>query len=209
MYRERHAHECPTNETSIIAEVLDKQVAALVHSLDIKPDWKQQMAKAAVTTYEGPSLESLQEKRRRIVRGFVDEGYPEAEYRRRLAEIDHQIAQTAVVAPPAIEEAVELFSNIPMLWNEATQEERQTLVRSLVESVYVDIKTKRVTAIKPTPAFRALYGMGINSGPDTPIKLMFHDKTPIKVDLVETGESRTSIFNNCSEAVSCDCLRPS
>jgi hypothetical protein len=44
-------------------------------------------------------------------------------------------------------------------------------------------------AIKPSPAFRALYGIGINSGPGTPVKLMFHDKTPIKLDLVETGES--------------------
>ena len=189
MYRERHAHECPTNESSIIAEVLDKQVATLVHSLQILPDWKRQMANIAATIYEGPSIESLQDKRRRIVRGYVDKGYPEQEYKMRLDEIDHQIAQTTVVAPPDIEEAVELFSDIPMLWSEATQEERQLLLRSLVETVYVDIKTKRVTALKLTPAFRMLYGVGINSGPDTPVKLMFHDKTPIKLDLVETGES--------------------
>ena len=47
--------------------------------------------------------------------------------------------------------------------------------RSLVELVYVDIKTKMVTGYKPTPAFRALYGVGINSGPDTPLKLEFHE----------------------------------
>ena len=187
LYRERHAHECPTNETSIVAEVIDKQVATLVHSLEIKPDWKQQMAKIAVTSYDGPSLESLQDKRRRVVRGYVDGGYPEAEYKRRLAEADHQIAQTTIVTPPAIQEAVELFSNIPLLWNEATQEERQTLLRSLVELVYIDIKTKRVTAIKPTPACRALYGIGIKAGPDTPVKLIFRGETPILVELVEVG----------------------
>jgi hypothetical protein len=192
MYRERHAHECPTNESSIIAAVFDKQVAALVHSLDIKPDWKQEMAKIAVSTYEGPKPEELNEKRRRLGKAYADGAFTDNEYNKRLAEIDRQIAQTAVVAPSAIEEAVELFSNIPMLWSEATQEERQLLLRSLVETVYVDIKTKRVTAIKPTPAFRVLYGVGINSGPDTPIKLMFHDKTPIKLDLVETGENQTA-----------------
>ena len=125
MYRERHAHDCPTNETSIIAEVLDKQVATLVHSLAIKPDWKQQMAKVAVTTYEGPKPEELNEKRRRLGKAYADGAFTDNEYNIRLAEIDHQIAQTTVVAPPDIEEAVELFSNIPMLWNEATQEERQ------------------------------------------------------------------------------------
>lgn len=189
MYRERHAHECPTNERSIIAEVFDKQVAALVHSLDIKPDWKQQMARVAVTTYDGPKPDELKEKRRRLVRAYGDGGYSDQEYKTRLDEIDRLLQQASVTTPPNIEEAVELFSDIPMLWSEATPDERQLLLRSLVETVYVDIKTKRVTAIKPTPVLSALYGVGINTGPDTPVKLMFHDKTPIKLDLVETGES--------------------
>jgi len=168
IYRERHAHECPTNETSVVAEVIDKQVATLVHSLEIKPDWKQQMAQFAVTIYDGPRPEELREKRRRIVRGYVDEGYSEHEYQSRLAEIDRLIAQTTIVTPPDIEKAVELFSNLPALWNEATTEERRALMKSLVELVYVDIKEKRVMAVKPTPAFRALYNAGINAGPDTP-----------------------------------------
>ena len=75
-----------------------------------------------------------------------------------------------------------------MLWNEATTEEKRTLLKSVVELVYVDIKTKQVTAIKPTPAYRALYGIGINAGPDTPVKLIFRGETPILVELVETGE---------------------
>ena len=89
----------------------------------------------------------------------------------RLAEIDRQIEQTSVITPPAIEDAVKLFEDIPMLWNEATLEERRMLVKSLVELVYVDLQTKRVTAVKPTPAFRALFGAGIDVGPDAPIEL--------------------------------------
>jgi PII-like signaling protein len=173
----------------------------LVHSLEIKPDWKQQMAKIAVTSYDGPSLESLQDKRRRVVRGYVDGGYPEAEYKRRLAEIDHQIAQTTVVTPPAIEDAVELFSNLPMLWSEATTEEKRVLLKSLVELVYVDIKTKTVTGIKPTLAFQALYGLGINAGPDTPVRLMFRGETPILVELVETGEGRNQSYHTVQSLV--------
>ena len=51
----------------------------------------------------------------------------------------------------------------------------------------MDIKTKQVTAIKPTPACRALYGVGIKAGLDTPVKLMFHDKTPILLEMVVDG----------------------
>ena len=193
LYRERHAHECPTNETSIVAEGIDKQVVALVHSLDIKPDWRQQMAQSAITSYEGPSLESLQDKRRRLGIAYVNGTFSDNIFNEKLAEIDHLIEQTAIVTPPDIEQAIELFSNLPLLWAEATTEERTTLLKSLVELVYVDIKTKRVTALKPTLALRVLYGAGINTGPNTPLKLEFRDGTPILLDLVETGEASTPL----------------
>ena len=45
------------------------------------------------------------------------------------------------------------------------------LVKSLIELVYVDVQTKRVTAVKPTPAFRTLFGVGIDVGPSAPIEL--------------------------------------
>ena len=191
IYRERHAHECPTNETSIVAEVIDKQVAIVVHSLVLNPDWKQQMVKAAVSSYEGPKPEDLREKRRRLGKAYADGAFSDVEYKERMAEIDRQLEQTSIVTPPDIEQAVELFSNLPMLWNEATTEERRTLLKSLVELVYVDIKTKQVTAIKPTPACRALYGIGIKAGPDTPVKLILSGKTPILLEMVETGENRS------------------
>ena len=46
------------------------------------------------------------------------------------------------------------------------------MVKSLVDVVYVDLQKKRVTAIKPTPAFRALFGIGIDTAPDTLVELV-------------------------------------
>ena len=116
LYRERHAHECPTNNTSIVAEVIDKQVATIIHSLELHHDWKQKMAELAVANYDGPSPAALQDKRRRLSRAYSDGAYSDEEYNRRLAEIDRQLQQAVTITNPAIEEAVELFSNIPMLW---------------------------------------------------------------------------------------------
>jgi hypothetical protein len=82
---------------SIIVEIFDKQVTTLVHSLDFKPNWKQQMAQVAAANYDGPSIESLQDKRRRTARAYGDGAYSKQEYERRLAEIDQQIEQTEVV----------------------------------------------------------------------------------------------------------------
>ncbi len=172
LYRERHAHECPTNNTSIMADCIDKQVATVVHSLELQPHWKAKMARLAVASYDGPNPEELREKRRRLGKAYADGAFTDQEYKVRLAEIDGQIEQTSVITPPAIEDAVKLFDDIPMLWNEATTEERRTLVKSLVELVYVDLETKHVTAVKPTPAFRALFRAGIDTTLDGPVELV-------------------------------------
>jgi len=199
LYRERHAHECPTNNTSIVAGVIDKQVATIVHSLELQPDWKEKMAGLAVASYEGPNPEELREKRRRLGKAYADGAFTDQEYKVRLAEIDRQIEQTSVITPPAIEDAVKLFEDLPMLWNEATPEERRMLVKSLVELVYVDLQTKRVTAVKPTPAFRALFGAGIDVGPDAPIELqaLYKKSKDIVGDGGDGGESNSPSKRSC------------
>ncbi len=196
LYREWHAHECPTNNTSIVADCIDRQVATIVHSLEIQPDWKRKMAELAVSRYDGPNPEGLRERRRRLGKAYADGAFTDEEYRRRLAEIDRQIEQSLVVTPPAIEEAVALFEDIPMLWNEATPEERRMLVKSLVELVYVDLQTKRVTAVKPTPAFRALFGAGIDVGPNAPIELKALQKDIVGVG-GDGGESNSPSRGSC------------
>ena len=172
MYRERHAHDCPTNNRALTAEIVDKQIATIVHSLDFHADWRQRMAEYAVSNHDGPDPATLREKRRRLVRAYGDGGYSDEEYKVRLAEIDRQIEQSCTVTPPAMEEAVALFSNIPILWNEATVDERRRLLRTLIEVAYVDLETRHVTKIKPTLVLRTLFGKGIGIGTDAPIDLL-------------------------------------
>ncbi len=182
LYRERHVHECATNNTSIMAGVIDNQIATIIHCLELDSDWKKKMAELAVTNYDGPSPTILQEKRRRLGRAYVDETLSEKEYNWRLAEIDHQLQQACCVINPPIEKAAELFSDISMLWSEATLEEKRRLVNTLIEMVYVDIKTKQVAALKPTPVFGALLGKAIKMTSDKPIFL-----TPFKKGSVGDG----------------------
>lgn len=97
LYRERHAHECPTNNTSITAEVIDKQVATIVHSLELRPDWSRRMAELAVANYTGPDLNTLHEKRRRLGKAYADGAFTDEEYYRRQQEIDQQLLQASNV----------------------------------------------------------------------------------------------------------------
>ncbi len=171
LYRERHAHGCPTNNTSSVAEVFDQQMATIIQSLALPPDWRQMMAQIAAATHSGPDPEALREKRRRLARAYADGAFSDDEYNWKLMEIDRQLQQSGTVMSPDIEEAVALFSDTQTLWSEATPEERRQLISPLVENVYVDLQKKWIGALTPAPAFQALFRAGIGTVPNSSVEL--------------------------------------
>jgi len=172
LYRERHAHQCVTNDTSIVADVFDHQLATIIHSLDLRSDWRDRMAKLACQGYDGPSCNDLLEKRRRLGRAYAEGAFAETEFNHRLSEIDQLLGQAQAVTPPNVDEAVSLFSNIPLLWSEATLDERRKLIGPLIQRVYVDLEHKQIAAIVPEPPFQALLARAIQKAPDTPVLLV-------------------------------------
>ena len=65
-----------------------------------------------------------------------------------------------LVVPEAntAEEAGRLLNDLPRLWTEANPEERRKLLLSMLDAVYVDSKEeKAIVAIRPKPAFRAIF----------------------------------------------------
>ena len=135
MYRERHSHECATNGRSIMAQRVDEQVKALLTSVELLPEWRTEMARLAVANREGPDPNVLKEKQRRLDKVYLRGRMSDAEYEAQLDEIDAQLRLTNPMELPTLEEAAQLFENIPQLWEEATPEERRNLMSPLVERV--------------------------------------------------------------------------
>ncbi|MGB2695641.1 MAG: recombinase family protein, partial [Dehalococcoidia bacterium] len=149
MYRERHAHDCETNNRSLMAHVVDDQIGLIFGSLAIPDDWRERMAKLAAKPDDGIDTAKLQSKRTRVVRAFMDGNVEEAEYRRRLGDIDAQIEAAHPASLPSVEEAAALFGDLPALWEEANSEERQRLVAPLIDRIYIDLQERLVAAIVP------------------------------------------------------------
>ena len=156
MYRERHSLGCDTNERSVMAAGLDDQIGSILQALELPSDWRKRMAQLATIRSDGPDPKRLQAKRRRLSRAYAEDAYSDAEYEELLSEIDRQLSLTTPIEPPSLEEAGQLFENIPQLWSEATPEERRKLISPLIDRVYVDIDSKLVGAVKPNPAFAKL-----------------------------------------------------
>jgi hypothetical protein len=123
MYRERHSHECTTNGRSLMALKVDHQVQVILTSLELRPEWREEMARLAMAGQEGPDPKVLRERKRRVSHAYIAGGISEAEYKTKIAEIDASLQLTENVELPTLEEAAQLVENIPQLWEEATPEE--------------------------------------------------------------------------------------
>ncbi|MFQ6027729.1 MAG: recombinase family protein [Dehalococcoidia bacterium] len=101
----------------------------------------------------GTGPKELQVRRRRLARAYADGAFNDTEYEKRLAEIDASLRLTENVELPTLEEAAQLFADIPQLWEEATPEERRKLLDPLIERVYVDLESSLIGAIVPCRLF--------------------------------------------------------
>ena len=121
MYRERHSLECETNGRSVMAYKFDGQIAAILQSVELNPDWQRRIVQLTVQGKEGPDPKEILEKRRRVSRAYAEGAFTDGEFEQKLAEIDALIARTPVTDFPTLEEAAALFQNIPALWMEAAK----------------------------------------------------------------------------------------
>src|SRR5690606_29837369 len=156
LYRERHGKRCHTNNRSVTAAIVDPQLQAIWESVEFAPDWRIRMAELAAADYDGPTPQELAQQRRRLARAYADGGLSDTEYEARIAEIDERVQRAAIPNGPSYEEAASYFADMSTLWERADTEERRRLVSPLVERVYLDIESKRIAALKPTPEFRLL-----------------------------------------------------
>ncbi len=175
MYRARHSHPCATNNRSIMAKKVDEQIEVILTSVELQPQWRDQMARLAITRAGEPDSKNLKDKRRRLSRAYADGAFNDKEYEEKLADIDASLRLTENVELPTLEEAASLFGDIPQLWEEATPEERRKLISPIVERVYVDMESSKIGAIVPVAGFRRLLARGMVATESSAAMLLSED----------------------------------
>jgi hypothetical protein len=174
MYRERHAHECETNNRSAMAEPFEEQVEEIISSLELPEDWRDRIATTAVTVDRSCSLPALKDQLKRLARAYGHGAYTEAEYERRKAEARHRRRHGLPYL--GLDEAAALLTDLAGLWQEATPSERARLVEPLMERAYVDLASKRMCAITPTPALRLLLERAIQNTSRSDVLLVSNEE---------------------------------
>jgi len=177
MYRERHSHQCSTNNRSIMAKSLDEQIEVILTSVKFRPQWRDEMARLAIASTEGPSPKELNDKLRRVSKSYIAGGISDSQYEADISEINARLRLTENVELPTLEEAARLFGDIPQLWEEATPEERRKLISPIVEQVYVDMESSMIGAIVPAAGFRRLLEGAMARAEDSAVMLLSEDET--------------------------------
>jgi hypothetical protein len=100
----------------------------------------------------------VKEKLKRLGKAFVDGTYEEKEYQRQGRQLELELESLVVPEADAAEEAGNLVQRLPDLWEGANLTERRQLLLTMLDGVYVDSKEeRRIVALKPKPAFKALF----------------------------------------------------
>jgi site-specific DNA recombinase len=165
-YREHRAsrslEDCPSAGGAIKCQVLDEQMGWIVSAIELGPMWQQQVmaiisVKDEVERVKEQSLK-VKDKLKRLGKAFVDGVYDEKEYQRQRRQMELELESLVVLEADAAEEAGKLVQQLPDLWERATLGERRQLLLTMLDGVYVDSKEeRRIVALKPKPAFKALF----------------------------------------------------
>jgi hypothetical protein len=177
----RRGHGCDCSHRGFRAEMIDARASLLVYSLTLPSDWLKRARDRIATS--GPSLkarrESLDERRRRLGRAYVD---GDAEYQRELSVIDDELAAHDAKPVDETSEAAALLHNLGDLWREANISERSRILSALLEAIYID-EAGRIVGVAPKVAMVPLFA-AIATRPETGVSL-----TAAVVGMVETGEN--------------------
>ena len=107
----------------------------------------------------------VQEKLKRLGKAFVDGVYDETDYQRQRRQLVLALESLVVPEADAAEEAGNLILQLPHLWEAASLSERRQLLLTMLDGVYVDAKDDRaIVALKPKPAFKALFQIATTKG---------------------------------------------
>ena len=204
LYQEPYHRDCATTGKSFRTTPVDAQIAEIFGALEFDPEVLNRMATLTVEARQtGPSADEISAARNRLAITFNDQTIEESEYMRRKAELDRQAQQIAPVADVTMQEAVEVFANFPALWAEATPEEQNRLLAPLVDAAWIDICTRRIAGLSPTPAFTQIVESATQNAGSARCMVLTKARAQeliaearagddVLVQLVETPRNRTS-----------------
>ncbi len=132
----------------------------------ILPDaWQErllaQVNLAKVVQRVGKERKDAEQRLRRLGQVYLDGLIGQDEYRSQKRDLDEKLRTLVVPEVDAATAAGELVENLPALWERADLSQRRKILMTMLDGVNGDtVQNKAIVALRPKPAFRALFHAG-------------------------------------------------
>jgi hypothetical protein len=90
---------------------------------------------------------------------YIEGDLGRGEYDRRRAELQAEIDALRELEAPEVEEAGVTLESLADAWEDAPVRLRAEMLRTIFESVVIDVTARRLVCVKPWPQFAPLFRM--------------------------------------------------
>ena len=170
-------HPCQHTGKAFNGQVIEDQASAIFADFTLRDDWVDWI----IENYVNKSDHAEGLKRREALAQKIDrarELYLEGDLSKERYDLikSNADAEIATLYIPEIDDAVkgsQLVTKLGTLWEEASAGQRNRLLRSVLDAIYVDLGSREIVGLHPKESFMALVlakeersGVTITANPD-------------------------------------------
>ena len=155
--------DCPDSHTSVRTQVIDDQIAYLIQSMRLPPDWEVEVRKMLQVKDGNPDPEierkEIREQIRRMRASYEHGMYKEEEhvFWREVEALQERLSRLEQPQSDVINQAATTLLNLRDSWEKATPEERRELTQMMLQEVGCSVREKQIIWVKPRSGFEILF----------------------------------------------------
>lgn len=142
----------------MVGTAVDADIDRLFSGFELRDDWLDYVMSTFLKNSNIDELlrrkQKLEEQIRRTNRSYRMYGLmTDEEHDRELSQLRSELASLKMPEVDDVTTAGKMLEDFAGVWADSTKKERNDLVRSMFDAVYIDFQERRVHALQPKPAF--------------------------------------------------------
>ena len=146
---------------SIVGTAVDADIDRLLSGFTLKDGWLDYVMNTFLKNSDINEIlsrkQKLEEQIRRTDRSYRRHGVmTDEEHDREILQLRSELATLKLPEVDDVTKAGNMLADFAGVWADSTKKERNDLVRTMFDAVYIDFQERRVHALQPKPAFAGI-----------------------------------------------------
>ena len=179
-YRDPAYDQCRScSQRMVRAQEAEDALGEFLSTIQLPEQWQQRVLQLVRESAEQNDAEqtaarlrgSIQRLQQMYQWGHIEQ----QEYLGERTRLEAELAALLPAPAPNLERAAEMLQNFGAIWQAARPEERRSILRTLLDAVYLDAENGPVTAIQPKPDLAVLFTLtqaGTTGVPSSPVRVL-------------------------------------